>query len=262
MEKTLRHWWVTLPSVPQHRLMCITELDVNLLDEPDLYDASIIASLFKEWIRELPEDVFPKDAQDRVVVQIPREVSETESPVIQILREELQQLPPFNYYLLFAITCHLSLLLSYQTVNKMTLDNLYRCFNQSLKLDGRIFYTLVGDWRQCWTGCLTENDYLKAEYDHLQHPYPQFVRDNDEYAAAAADERAISSSGSSAPTAAGISTPDLQRSATSQTRPSYSTEDRGEVPLSPRRRPQRSSSDLTGGMSRMTTLDTTPRGSP
>ena len=113
-----------------------------MLDESELYDASIIASLFKEWIRELPEDVFPKDSQQRITSQLPTEVPD-KGFVPEVLRRELQHLPPFNYYLLFAITCHLSLLLEYQHKNKMTLDNLYRCFNQSLKLDGRIFYTLV-----------------------------------------------------------------------------------------------------------------------
>lgn len=235
-----------------------TELDVNLLDESELYDASIIASLFKEWIRELPEDIFPKDAQQRVTSQLPDKLPERGS-VSQLLRDELQHLPPFHYYLLFAITCHLSLLLSYEAKNKMTLDNLYRCFNQSLKLDGRIFYTLVGDWRQCWAGCVTENEYLRAEYDYLQHPYPQFIRDSDDYVAAQADERAISSSGSSAPPATGIFTPELQRPATSHTQPSHSAEDGEDFWLSPVRKAQRSSSDVTGMSPLRSTFDTAPR---
>ena len=96
-----------------------TELDINLLDESELYDASIIASLFKEWIRELPEDIFPKDAQHRITSQLPTEIPD-KGFVPEVLRRELQHLPPFNYYLLFAITCHLSLLLEYQHKNKMT----------------------------------------------------------------------------------------------------------------------------------------------
>lgn len=222
---------------------------MNLLDEPELYDASIIASLFKEWIRELPEEIFPKDAQARVVSQLPHELPDRGS-VPEILRNELQHLPPFNYYLLFAITCHLSLLLSYEPKNKMTLDNLYRCFNQSLKLDGRIFYTLVGDWRQCWAGCLTENDFLKAEYEYLQHPYPQFLGGPDEvHYTGHADERALSSSGSSAAPATGVFTPEMQRPATAHTQPSNSTDEGEEQRLSPEKRAQRkkrSSSDVTG----------------
>lgn len=233
---------------------------MNLLDEPELYDASIIASLFKEWIRELPEEIFPKAAQDRITAQLPRELPGKGS-VSQLLRDELQHLSPFNYYLLFAITCHLSLLLSYEPKNKMTLDNLYRCFNQSLRLDGRIFYTLVGDWRQCWAGCLTENDFLKAEYDHLQHPYPQFMQGNDDYRQNQSDERAISSSGSSAPPATGIFTPDPGRPATSHTQPSHSAEESEEFWLTPVRKSHRSSSDVTGMSPMKGTFGHTPRGS-
>ncbi|GAB7357227.1 hypothetical protein MBLNU459_g8208t1 [Dothideomycetes sp. NU459] len=238
-----------LTKIKEWRKRFDLELDVNLLDEPELYDASIIASLFKEWIRELPEEIFPKDAQARVISQLPYELPDRGS-VPDILRNELQHLPPFNYYLLFAITCHLSLLLSYEPKNKMTLDNLYRCFNQSLKLDGRIFYTLVGDWRQCWAGCLTENDFLKAEYDYLQHPYPQSIGGQEEISYTGhSDERALSSSGSSAPPATGIFTPEMQRPATAHTQPSNSNDEGDERMLSPERKVQRkkrSSSDVTG----------------
>ncbi|KAI5267797.1 hypothetical protein E4T47_07922 [Aureobasidium subglaciale] len=216
-----------------------TELDINLLDESELYDASIIASLFKEWIRELPEDVFPKDSQQRITSQLPSEVPD-KGFVPEILRHELQHLPPFNYYLLFAITCHLSLLLEYQHKNKMTLDNLYRCFNQSLKLDGRIFYTLVGNWRLCWAGCVTENDYLVKEYDYLKHPYPQFIQDS-----LAANERAISSSESSAAPTNGAFNPEAQRPATSHTLLSQSSES-DEPFITPVKKNKRSSSDVTG----------------
>lgn len=241
-------------------LICREELDVNLLDESELYDASIIASLFKEWIRELPEDIFPKDAQDRITAQLPRELPE-KGAVSSLLRNELQHLPPFNYYLLFAITCHLSLLLSYEPKNKMTLDNLYRCFNQSLKLDGRIFYTLVGDWRQCWAGCLTENDFLRSEYDHLQHPYPQFIQESDEFLAAQSNERALSSSGSSGPLTTDIFTPEPQRPATSHTQPSHSAEETEDFWLSPAKKSHRSSSDVTGLSPMKSSFHATPRGS-
>lgn len=173
-----------------------------------------------------------------------REAKPSDEPVSQLIRAELQKLPPFNYYLLFAITCHLSLLLSHEDKNKMSLDNLYRCFNQSLNLEGRLFYTLVGDWRQCWAGCLTENEYLKAEYDYLQHPYPQFIQDHQESLDARADERAMSSSGSSAPVCSDAHASEDQRPATSHTQPSHGTGQKDEYWLSPVKKNQRSSSDV------------------
>lgn len=222
---------------------------MNLLDEPELYDTSIIASLFKEWIRELPEEIFPKPLQQRVAASLPGE-EHGERPVPQALRDELSNLPPFNYYLLFAITCHLSLLLSNEEKNKMSLDNLYRCFNQSLKLDGRIFYTLVGDWRQCWQGCYTENEFLRAEYEYLNAPYPDGGETTDSkhiVQQTLPDDHAVSSSGSSRPSRDGRSTPDVQRPATSQaTQPPPFAGESEDVVEKMRKKLNRSSSDVTG----------------
>ncbi|KAF2222193.1 hypothetical protein BDZ85DRAFT_265049 [Elsinoe ampelina] len=215
-----------LTMVRRWRRRFDTERDINLLDEPDLYDASVIASLFKEWIRELPEEIFPKSRQAKVAATLPTEVP-GKKPVPQSFRDELSNLPPFNYYLLFAITCHLSLLLSHEPKNKMTLDNLYRCFNQSLKLDGRVFYTLVGDWRQCWQGCYTENEFLRAEYEHLNTPFPEYpeLERRPPPVDSAVEERALTSSSGSDASATGRSTPENQRPPTSHTQPSNSTGD-------------------------------------
>ena len=197
----------------------------------------------------MPEEILPKAIQQQLAPAL-----STEAPgrreVPQVLRDALSNLPPFNYYLLFAITCHLSLLLSYENKNKMTLDNLYRCFNQSLKLDGRIFFTLVGDWRQCWQGCYTENDYLRAEFDHL-NPSPSkrsgSIAPQLSLQETLVDERATtSSSGGSNPTATGRSTPELQRPSTSHAEPSLNADDVDTQMLSPVKTKHRSSSDVTG----------------
>ncbi|KAK8930335.1 putative Rho-type GTPase-activating protein 2 [Metarhizium anisopliae] len=93
--------------------------DVDLFKDDDLYDINIIGSMLKAWLRELPDELFPKAAQDRIA----RECSGA-TKVPQLLVEELSNLSPFNYYLLFAITCHLSLLLSRSDKNKMDFRNL------------------------------------------------------------------------------------------------------------------------------------------
>lgn len=81
-----------------------------------------------------------------------------------MLRDELSKLPPWNYYLLFAITCHLSLLNSYVGKNKMNFSNLCICFLPCLKMDTFCFQFLVCDWRNCWQGCWTEKQALAEEY--------------------------------------------------------------------------------------------------
>lgn len=81
-----------------------------------------------------------------------------------MLKDELSLLPPWNYYLLFAITCHLSLLTAYSDKNRMTYGNLVICFQPCLKIDNFCFQFLVQHWRECWQGCWTEKDALEEEY--------------------------------------------------------------------------------------------------
>lgn len=81
----------------------------------------------------------------------------------QMLRDELSKLPPYNYYLLFAITCHLNLLHSYVDQNKMDYRNLCICFQPCMKIDAFCFHFLVCDWKNCWQGCFTEKEFLQEE---------------------------------------------------------------------------------------------------
>lgn len=116
----------------------------------------------------------------------------------QMLKDELSKLPPYHYYLLFAITCHLNLLHTYVDHNKMDYRNLCICFQPCMKIDAYCFHFLVCDWKNCWQGCWTEKEYLQVEKE----------MDEKEQAAARAteeaetesqqqNERAVSSSGSS-----------------------------------------------------------------
>ena len=115
--------------------------------------------MFKAWLRDLPTEILPKGIQARVSEHC---AGATEVP--QLLKDELSSLPPWNYYLLFAITCHLSLLHAYVDKNKMNYSNLCICFQPCLRIDSFCFQFLVCDWRNCWQGCWTEKDALAEEY--------------------------------------------------------------------------------------------------
>ena len=149
-------------------LLNFVEYDVNLFEEEDLYDVNTVGSLFKAWLRELPEEVFPLKLQEELSQ---KHGSQEKAPAE--LRDVLSELPPWNYYLLFAITCHLSLLNAYQDKNKMTFHNLYVCFAPALKMNNDCFRWLVADWRNCWKGCLTESEALEEEYRILDGISPQ-----------------------------------------------------------------------------------------
>lgn len=149
-----------------------TGYDVNLFEEHDLYDINIIGSMLKAWLRELPDELFPKEAQDRIA----RECIGAEK-VPQLLVDELSNLSPFKYYLLFAITCHLSLLLAHSDKNKMDFRNLCICFQPCMKIDAFCFKFLVCDWRDCWKGCKNEPRYIEEEYMLFDQPPPRGLSD-------------------------------------------------------------------------------------
>lgn len=133
-------------------------MDISLFDVPDLYDINTIGSLFKAWLRELPEEIFPKATQDLIAAEC---AGATTAP--QMLKDELSKLPPYHYYLLFAITCHLNLLHSYVDQNKMDYRNLCICFQPCMRIDAFCFQFLVCDWKNCWQGCWTEKEFAKKE---------------------------------------------------------------------------------------------------
>lgn len=155
--------------------------------------------MLKAWLRELPDELFPKEAQDRIA----RECSGSDA-VPQLLVDELSNLSPFNYYLLFAITCHLSLLLSHSDKNKMDFRNLCICFQPCMKIDAFCFKFLVCDWRDCWKGCKNEAKYIEEEYQMFDLPPPRVAGEGDhprgrdeQRAGAAGEDRNVSSSDSS-----------------------------------------------------------------
>jgi hypothetical protein len=167
---------------------------VDLFAQKDLYDINIIGSMLKAWLRELPDELFPKDAQDRIA----RECIGSEK-VPQLLVDELSNLSPFNYYLLFAITCHLSLLLAHSDKNKMDFRNLCICFQPCMKIDAFCFKFLVCDWRECWKGCKNEARYIEEEYMLFDLPPPQVGQEPARQLeqSAVIDDRNVSSSDSS-----------------------------------------------------------------
>ncbi|KAJ5752524.1 hypothetical protein N7520_009441 [Penicillium odoratum] len=174
-----------------------SELDVSLFDVPDLYDINTIGSLFKAWLRELPEELFPKATQEMIA----KKCEGATSPP-QLLKDELSKLPPYNYYLLFAITCHLNLLHSYVDQNKMDYRNLCICFQPCMKIDAFCFQFLVCDWKNCWQGCWTEKEWVAKEKE-MDEQEEKAAEEKAKAAkavsskASSTHERAVSSSSSS-----------------------------------------------------------------
>lgn len=174
-------------------MLITTDLDVDLFAQTDLYDINIIGSMLKSWLRELPDELLPKDAQERVSKEAPGC-----DEVPQILIDELSNLPPYNYYLLFAITCHLSLVLEHREANKMNYANLSVCFLPCMRMDAYCFRFLVVKWRDCWKGCRTEPLWMEKELRYRDEMMGLRMADEGR-ASTAIDDRNVSSSDSSKP---------------------------------------------------------------
>lgn len=152
--------------------------------------------MFKAWLRELPDELFPKETQAMIA-----EKCEGATTAPQLLKDELSKLPPYNYYLLFAITCHLNLLHSYVDQNKMDYRNLCICFQPCMKIDAFCFHFLVCDWKNCWQGCWTEKEYVQIEKEMDEKEQAAAQAKEEAESELHASDRAISSSGSSQPAA-------------------------------------------------------------
>lgn len=185
-----------------------TELDIDLFEQEDLYDINIIGSMLKSWLRELPDELFPKASQDKIA----KECAGSEQ-VPQLLVDELSNLSPFNYYLLFAITCHLSLLLAHSDKNKMDFRNLCICFQPCMKIDAFCFKFLVVDWRDCWKGCKTEQVWTEQEYHLFDLVPPSSGEGRSSTAVESHDERNVSSSDSSKPSSVSLDHPATPKNA-------------------------------------------------
>lgn len=226
------------------------ELDIDLFEQDDLYDINIIGSMLKAWMRELPDELFPKSSQDKIA----RECSGAQE-VPQLLIDELSNLSPFNYYLLFAITCHLSLLLAHSDRNKMDFRNLCICFQPCMKIDAFCFNFLVNHWRDCWKGCKTEAAYTEQEYALFEPDPPSTAEGRSSVAVESHDERNVSSSDSSKPSSVSI---DQNSSAA----PTQDAKSRGQVPSKEKTKKKLVLSQGTGSVEANTALtivkDTTP----
>lgn len=107
----------------------------------------------------MPEAILPAEVQKKVYEQC-KDHPETESPP-QCFVDELSQLPPYNYYMLYSLSAHLSIVNQQSEVNKMNLSNLGMIFCSTLRIDRFCFNWLVGHWADCWQGCWTERDELE-----------------------------------------------------------------------------------------------------
>jgi hypothetical protein len=137
------------------------EYDIDLFHARNSLHINIVGSLIKSWLHRLPDMLFPLDAQLRIAKADLDGLGDNQVP--QILKDELSNLSPFNYYTLFAVTCHFSLVLSCSNENMFSFATLSLHLRSYLHLDTRCFRFLILFWKDCWQGCKTEARYIEVE---------------------------------------------------------------------------------------------------
>lgn len=119
----------------------------------------------------MPDAILSGDIQKRVFQECKDEIESGDCKPPQIFLDELSRLPPYNYYMLYSLTAHLSNVARHSEQNKMNLSNLGLIFCSTLRMDRFIFNWLVSDWSECWQGCWTEEKELQeTDPDLLKGP--------------------------------------------------------------------------------------------
>ncbi len=170
------------------------EHDIDLFDIPDLHDVNVVATMLKRYLSNLPPVLSPTLQTDIINHCSATDPTVPGATTPTYMKEVLSTLPPWNYYLLFAITGHISFLHNHREQNKMTYENLFRCFaTRALQVEPYIFWWLVWDWRGCWAGCKGEDEYKVREYEILDREARE--KEEAEFDALAEKDRERSASG-------------------------------------------------------------------
>jgi hypothetical protein len=165
--------FLLLSSIPNQQVQMLTrnvpvEHDIDLFEIPDLHDVNVVATMLKRYLSNLPPVLSPTLQSDIINHCSTTDPAVPGATTPTYMKDALSTLPPWNYYLLFAITGHISFLHNHREQNKMTYENLFRCFaTRALQVEPYIFWWLVWDWRGCWAGCTEEDEYKVREYEIL-----------------------------------------------------------------------------------------------
>lgn len=118
-----------------------------------------VASLFKQFLRDLPNPIMPKD----IVAELELNLSSPES-----LRDILTtKMAPYEFYLLSMLCNHLIAVSSYSDQNKMDIHNLsiVFCSSSNLGIGSNVFAALVKE--EIWSGLRSSREKEALEDDTI-----------------------------------------------------------------------------------------------
>ncbi|XP_030069251.1 ralA-binding protein 1 isoform X1 [Microcaecilia unicolor] len=108
-------------------------------ESPNLeeYEPHTVASLLKQYLRELPENVLTKERMLRFEEACGKS---SESERVQECQRLLKELPECNYYLISWLIMHMDHVISKELETKMNIQNISIVLNPTVQISNRVLY--------------------------------------------------------------------------------------------------------------------------
>ncbi|KAJ3175675.1 hypothetical protein HDU87_005816 [Geranomyces variabilis] len=149
-------------EVTNIRSMFNSGQDVELVGQQ--IDCNAIASMFKAWLRELPESILTESVASQLSRLYQTSANDSVDPTTdtKLLAEThaifaAASLPFITRCILYVLFGHLSLVASKESVNKMSVGNLQVIFCPTLGIGSQLFKVLVAEYEPLFGGVRTEN---------------------------------------------------------------------------------------------------------
>lgn len=122
--------------------------------DPEFDEVHTVTSVFKSYLRELPEDLVTISSHYYLAYDPQQMMSNEDLPFssvpTQVLQEELVKLPFCNFTMLHVLIRHFANVVQHQDENKMTLSNLAVVFGPTLRMNKLLFMALVSRGDLLW----------------------------------------------------------------------------------------------------------------
>jgi RalA-binding protein 1 len=147
-----------------------TEGDVDLLADEEYYDVHAVASLFKTYLRELPNPILTRELHLEFLKVLD---VEDQAQKVATYNSLVQRLPLVNYNLLKTLAEYLLHVVNNADKNKMSIRNVGIVFSPTLNIPAPVFAIFLTDFAAVFE---------KQATQHGQHIHTQSV-DSDELSA-------------------------------------------------------------------------------
>lgn len=120
-----------------------TEGDIDLIDDPEYYDVHAVASLFKQYLRELPSPLLTRDLHIEFLKVLELE---TQAEKIDAFNVLVHRLPQVNFSLVRAMSEYLLEVTENSGKNKMSVRNMGIVFSPTVNIPTPVFNFFLSEF--------------------------------------------------------------------------------------------------------------------